>query len=81
LTPYRGIIGSVIPTIRSVALPLTAAWLLVLHTDGVSSRFALEELPDWHHCEPQMLAETILQAWGRQTDDATVLVIRSGLKE
>jgi serine phosphatase RsbU (regulator of sigma subunit) len=79
LTPYRGIIGSVIPTIRSVALPLTAAWLLVLHTDGVSNRFALEEMPDWHRCEPQILVEATLQEWGRQTDDATVLVVRPTL--
>jgi serine phosphatase RsbU (regulator of sigma subunit) len=76
LTPYRGIIGRVIPTIRSVDVPLTAAWLLVLHTDGISTRFRLEKLPDWQRCEPQPLADAILQEWGRQTDDATVLVIR-----
>jgi serine phosphatase RsbU (regulator of sigma subunit) len=76
LISYRGIVGSSIPTIRSFELALGTEWLLLLHTDGVRNRFDLRELMEQPRGEPQAIADAVLQQWGRQTDDATVIAMR-----
>jgi serine phosphatase RsbU (regulator of sigma subunit) len=73
LVSDRGIVGTVLPRLRPVAVDLDAPWLLVLYTDGIRNRFDLgalwETVSDGHGC-----AEALLDTWGRLTDDATVLV-------
>ena len=71
---YRGIVGSVLPTIRSFTLPLDADWTFILHSDGVSARIdpdVLTPRPPW---EPQVLADAILARYARASDDAIVVV-------
>jgi serine phosphatase RsbU (regulator of sigma subunit) len=74
---YRGIVGAVMPRVRSFELTLAPDWLLVLHTDGVSARFDLDQLAPEVRDNPQPLADAILAGWARQTDDATVVVARA----
>lgn len=77
LIAFRGIVGWVLPTIRAFEFPLGDDWLLLLHTDGVSSRCEPERLPEFPGGSPQELADAVLRTWGRDTDDATVLIARS----
>ena len=79
LIAYRGIVGVTLPTVRSFVAALEREWLLLLHTDGVSARFAVESLPEFANPEPGRLAEAVLAGWGRATDDATVIVARPRL--
>jgi serine phosphatase RsbU (regulator of sigma subunit) len=69
----RGIVGSVLPRIRPVAVTLDADWLLLIYTDGIRNRFDLgtvrETTADGLGC-----AEALLDGWSRPTDDATVLI-------
>jgi serine phosphatase RsbU (regulator of sigma subunit) len=69
----RGIVGSVLPRIRPVAVTLDADWLLLIYTDGIRNRFDLgvvrETTADGRGC-----AEALLDGWSRPTDDATVLI-------
>lgn len=74
LIAYRGIVGVTLPTVRSVVIALERPWLLLLHTDGVSSRFAVESLGEATGPAPDALATAVLARWGRDTDDATVVV-------
>jgi serine phosphatase RsbU (regulator of sigma subunit) len=73
----RGIVGSTLPRVRPVELALAPDWLLLMHTDGIKSRFdaqsQLEAAPDGDG-----LAQAILAGWARATDDATVLVAQPG---
>jgi serine phosphatase RsbU (regulator of sigma subunit) len=77
LTTDRGIVGSVLPRVRPVEMALAPDWLLLMHTDGIKSRFdaqsQLEAAPDGDG-----LAQAILTGWARATDDATVLVAQPG---
>ena len=69
----RGIVGAVLPRLRPVELPIGADWTLLIHTDGIRSRFDMRELLA-ATTDGNDIARTVLQEWGRPTDDATVLV-------
>jgi hypothetical protein len=76
LIAYRGVVGSTIATIRSFDVPLGVGWLLLLHTDGVSSRFDIHDVPERLQDEPRALADEVLRRWGRPTDDVAVIAVR-----
>jgi serine phosphatase RsbU (regulator of sigma subunit) len=75
LLPWRGIVGVARPRPRPEYLALAGDWLLLLHTDGVSSHLALEEVLPVAAPGLQAVADAVLARWGRATDDATVVVI------
>jgi serine phosphatase RsbU (regulator of sigma subunit) len=77
LLAQRGIVGGAMPTIRPIDHPLAADWMLMLHSDGISDRFASDTLPGWGG-PAQALADAILQRHGRATDDATVVLAMPG---
>jgi hypothetical protein len=72
----RGIVGAAAPRGRPSEFALGAEWWLVVHTDGVSARFRLGELPEFGRRDPQGLADALVARWGRQADDATAVVVR-----
>ncbi len=88
---YRGIVGSSMPRLRAFEFPLDGDrrdWRLLIHTDGVSSRFDLQDTAGafdeafLRDAPPEAalhaLAEETLSRWGRSTDDATVVVAAPG---
>jgi hypothetical protein len=73
LSSTRGIVGSALRTIRPETVALHTDWRMILHSDGISARFRLDELVVSGQTLNE-LAETILTQWGRATDDATVVI-------
>jgi serine phosphatase RsbU (regulator of sigma subunit) len=74
LTIYRGIVGKAMPTVRPFTVALETDWLLLMHTDGISSRFVLPRTLPLGDGAPQTLAERLLQDAGKAIDDATMVV-------
>ncbi|MBI3303159.1 MAG: SpoIIE family protein phosphatase [Deltaproteobacteria bacterium] len=80
--PLRGgVVGYQLPPLRAAVLPVTRGDLVVFATDGIRSSFAqglplsdrlLRQAPDG----PQHIADRILAQYGKNTDDALVLVVR-----
>lgn len=75
LVPARGIVGAALRKSRPVTFDLSEGWLLLLHSDGVSARLPLE----WggEHLSTERLqacADSLVEQWGRASDDATVLL-------
>jgi len=68
-----GIVGARTRRINETSHPLHKGDTLVLHTDGISSRFALD---DYLNLDVQTMAETILDHHGKDHDDATCVVLR-----
>ena len=68
-----GVVGFQIPTLREQVLPIAPDDILVLATDGFSSRFA-EYVPG--AATPEEIAQDILRAYGRADDNALVLAAR-----
>jgi serine phosphatase RsbU (regulator of sigma subunit) len=75
LIGQRGIIGATVPTLRAYECALERGWFLLIHTDGVSERFAVERPDGALLAEPQALVEGLLLGWGREGDDALVVGI------
>lgn len=68
-----GIIGRPLRKILAFEYALAPGDLLLLHTDGVSSRFSLS---DFAGGAPQEIADAVLERHGKDHDDATCVVIR-----
>jgi serine phosphatase RsbU (regulator of sigma subunit) len=73
LSSARGIVGVLLPRLRSEDVELAEGWRLALHSDGVSARFNLHELISLER-NLQSVADAILSGWGRAADDATVVL-------
>ncbi len=71
----NGIVGHKLPHLLKLAYSYNLGDTFVLYSDGISGRFGLDPTFD-HSLEPQPLAETILSRYGKEIDDATVLVLR-----
>jgi anti-sigma regulatory factor (Ser/Thr protein kinase) len=74
--PQNGIVGHTMPLVRSVDLPWPTGGCLVMHSDGISSRWRSEDYPGLLARHPALLAGVIFRDCGRARDDATVLVLR-----
>jgi phosphoserine phosphatase RsbX len=71
----NGIIGYRLPSLLKLAYNYNFGDTFVLYSDGISSRFNLDSQIS-ATLEPQSLAELILQHHGKDSDDATVVVVR-----
>jgi serine/threonine protein phosphatase PrpC len=68
-----GVVGFTLPPVKTARLPLFPGDTLVLATDGISSGFKNESICD---LPVQEVADTLLDQYGKATDDALVLVAR-----
>lgn len=74
-TPYNGIIGHNIPrTLNSTIVPYEKHQLIVMHSDGLRTRWNLNDLTSIIKQNPGVIASSLYKDNIRGTDDATVLV-------
>ncbi len=66
-----GVVGYQIPSLRAAPLPVAGGDMLVFATDGIMGAFHTESPVGWH---PQEAADHILKKYGKETDDALILV-------
>ncbi|MBO9310986.1 MAG: SpoIIE family protein phosphatase [Chloroflexus sp.] len=71
----NGIVGYRLPQLLRMTYTYNSGDIFVLYSDGISSRFTTEQSPDLYQ-PPQQIADEILQRFGKNNDDATVVVIR-----
>ncbi|OAN44973.1 stage II sporulation protein E [Chloroflexus islandicus] len=72
----NGIVGYRLPQLLRLSYTYNSGDTFVLYSDGISSRFTTESPPDLHR-SPQQIADEILARFGKDNDDATVVVVRS----
>ncbi len=78
LIPDRGILGAALPTPKPQTLSLTAPWALVLHSDGITTKFFTElETASSIIEDAHAFVRRAVEVGGRVSDDATVMVIHS----
>ncbi len=77
LSSNYGIVGGGYRKLTPETVELHPGDLVILSSDGIKERCDLLAYGDALRGDVQQLAVRILQDWGRETDDAAVLVFRS----
>jgi negative regulator of sigma-B (phosphoserine phosphatase) len=72
-TSLDGIIGLNVRKIKQFAYDYASLRAVVLYSDGISSKFSTSDYPTLYK-QPQEVADQILAEWGKQHDDATILI-------
>lgn len=74
-TPYNGIVGHNIPrTLNSTMVPYQKHQMIVMHSDGLRTRWSLSDLLSILKHDPGLVAASIYKGTVRGNDDATILV-------
>lgn len=77
LISSQGIIGSgIMPHIHVRRSPFPPGATMIMHSDGISSKFDLHDYYGLVDQSAQFIADVLLRDWGRMNDDATVVVVR-----
>jgi hypothetical protein len=76
LLSHNGIVGSGLKTARELDYPWPPNGLLVMHSDGLLSRWTLDPYPKLLACHPGVMAAVLARDFVRGRDDASVVVLR-----
>jgi anti-sigma regulatory factor (Ser/Thr protein kinase) len=76
LVSMNGTAGLRARSIREFEYHAEPGALLVLHSDGLSARWNLDDYPGIHHRDPALVAALLLRDFGRERDDATAVAVR-----
>ncbi len=72
----EGTLGQSIRSPTEQNLVLQGKDVLLVHTDGIQSRFSMKDYPTIRYEHAQVIAKTIVEKFGRSYDDATCLALR-----
>lgn len=78
-TSHSGIIGYRVSKVVEYEYPLPGnkpPWVLLLHTDGLSSNWKLEDYPGLLMKHPSIIAGVLYRDHGRKNDDVTIVVAK-----
>lgn len=75
LVSQNGIVGGRMPAPRQITYPVAADALLVMHSDGLQSRWKLADYPGLTMRHPAVIAGILYRDFNRGNDDLTVLVV------
>jgi anti-sigma regulatory factor (Ser/Thr protein kinase) len=72
----NGTVGHVMRKVQQFDYPYPAggAPVVILHSDGISTQWGLDKYPGLASANPSLLAAVLYRDFGRERDDATVLV-------
>jgi anti-sigma regulatory factor (Ser/Thr protein kinase) len=75
LITHNGIVGHEMRRVQEFTYPLASPALLVLHSDGLHSRWDLARYPGLRGRHPSLIAGVLYRDYVRGRDDVTVLVV------
>jgi len=77
MVSHNGTAGHNARKIQAFDYPF-AAGLLVMHSDGIDTRWSLDRYPGLAQAHPLLIAGVIYRDHARERDDATVVILRLG---
>ncbi|HEX7815984.1 ATP-binding protein [Dyella sp.] len=75
LASHPGIVGLQFRTLHPLIFSQAGGQLLIMHSDGLQSRWRLSDYPGLWHRHPAVIAALLHRDFCRGRDDATVLVV------
>lgn len=79
LLSHNGIVGSGQPKLQQFEYPWADGDLLIMHSDGLATRWKLTDYPGLAQADAAAIAAVLYRDARRERDDATVLVARLGI--
>jgi|SRR3569623_84477 len=76
LVSHNGIVGSNMRKVQEFSSPWDEDALLIMHSDGLGTKWDLRNYPSLDRCHPALIAAILHRDFSRRRDDATVLVVR-----
>ena len=73
----NGTLGHTIGRIQQFAYPWDKDSSLIMHSDGLATRWDLNKYPGLAHRHPTLIAAALYRDFARDRDDVTVFVARS----
>ncbi|HEY3599085.1 MAG TPA: ATP-binding protein [Paraburkholderia sp.] len=77
LISRNGIVGHTMRDAQEFEVPWTRDALLILHSDGIGTRWDLSAYPGLHLQPAVMIAAVLYRDFSRRRDDATVVVVKA----
>lgn len=77
LVSHNGTLGATVPRIQEFQFDWPRGGMLVLHSDGLQTRWDLAAYPGLMAKHPAVIAGALLRDFRRQRDDAGVIVIKA----
>lgn len=76
LVSHNGIVGSNMRKVQEFGAPWDHDGMLILHSDGLATRWNLDDYPGLAARHPAVIAGVLYRDFSRGRDDVTVLVLR-----
>ncbi|NEX59455.1 ATP-binding protein [Noviherbaspirillum galbum] len=76
MVSHNGIVGSNMHKVQEFTHPWNAGSLMLLCSDGIGTRWDLNQYAGLALCQPSVIAGVLYRDFARGRDDATVLVVR-----
>jgi anti-sigma regulatory factor (Ser/Thr protein kinase) len=77
LVSHNGILGHQAHKLQEFAFALPPGALLIAHSDGLDTRWRVEDYPGLENAHPALIAGILYRDHNRGRDDATALVLRN----
>jgi len=77
MASHNGTVGHELHRIQELKFPWEQDSILIMHSDGLSSRWNLSRYPGLRAQEPALIAAVLYNDFAREHDDATVLVVKN----
>jgi anti-sigma regulatory factor (Ser/Thr protein kinase) len=77
LVSHNGILGHQEHKLQEFPFPFPPGALLIAHSDGLDTRWRVEDYPGLENAHPGLIAGILYRDHNRGRDDATVLVLRN----
>ena len=78
LTSHNGTLGIAVPRIQEFQVEWPARAILVMHSDGLQTRWDLSSYPGLLSRHPAVIGGALIRDFRRQRDDASVVVVKAG---
>jgi len=76
MVSYNGIMGHQLRKVQEFQYPSDDTGLCILHTDGIATRWRLEDYPGLERSNAALIAGVLYRDHARRRDDATVVAVR-----
>jgi anti-sigma regulatory factor (Ser/Thr protein kinase) len=77
MASHNGIVGQVMERVQEFSYPWNANSILVMHSDGLATRWSLDSYPGIWNKTPGTIAAILHRDFSRGRDDVTVLVAKA----